>query len=224
MHLVTKFVCFGVRQVLHVGVENVAAVVEQHFADHSTTLLRALANANDKSWKALAIALAGDGFLDRAKVWLLASGDEKGFREQVSRFLAGKGIAFEGTKAEFRNACLNDLNKALKSKHLSAENLDQKEIAQETANFQRYVDPQSLIKGAETTVAQLAGVLRPHYPNLAQLLAQPTPGGPPLLIAAFSYFFRREVERDDELANGLMFDGLRQLSAAQARGFGEVSQ
>jgi hypothetical protein len=31
------------------------------------------------------------------------------------------------------------------------------------------------------------------------------------LVAAFSYFFRREVETDPELARGLIFDGFLQL-------------
>src|SRR5207248_6984909 len=48
--------------------------------------------------------------------------------------------------------------------------------------------------------------------------------GPPLLAAAFCYFFRREVETDDELAHGLFFDGLRQLTAAQAKAFAEVTK
>ena len=49
-------------------------------------------------------------------------------------------------------------------------------------------------------------------------------GGPPLLVSAFSFFFRREVETNDELAHGLFFDGLRQLSAAQDKAFDEVGK
>jgi hypothetical protein len=67
----------------------------------------------------LGVALAGDGLFDKVKVWFTASGDEKGFREQVSRFLAGKGISFAGSPEEFRKACLADLNKAIKAKRLS---------------------------------------------------------------------------------------------------------
>ena len=70
----------------------------------------------------------------------------------------------------------------------------------------------------------VADALAESYPNLARLLRTPTPAGPPLLAAAFCYFFRREVETDDELAHGLFFDGLRQLSASQAKAFGEVGQ
>src|SRR5947199_113385 len=72
--------------------------------------------------------------------------------------------------------------------------------------------------------AEVADLLLPDYPNLAGLLRTPTPAGPPILVSAFCYFFRREVETDDELARGLLFDGLRQLSASQARAFGEVGR
>src|ERR1700722_11846013 len=98
MHQAVKcLVCFSIRQVLNEGAENVVLAVERYFTDHSQTLSKALATANDKSWKALGVALAGDGLVDKAKRLLFASGDEKAFREQVSRFLASKPIAFEGS-------------------------------------------------------------------------------------------------------------------------------
>jgi predicted Zn finger-like uncharacterized protein len=224
MHPVTSLVCFGIRQVLGLDVENVAAAVEQHFIDHSSTLPRALSTANDKAWRALGVALAGDGLFAKVKVWVTASGDEKAFREQVKRFLDGKGVGFEGAPTDFRELCLAELNKALKDRLLLAESLSPKEIASRTAGFQRCADPMALVKGAEEVVAQVATALEPRYSNLAHLLRQPTPGGTPLLVSAFCYFFRREVEKDDELANGLFFDGLKQLSAAQARNFKEVEE
>src|SRR5947209_541304 len=81
------------------------------------------------------------------------------------------------------------------------------------AGFQRYADLQGLVEGARQAVNKVADALREGYPNLSRLLRTPTPSGPPLLVTAFSFFFRREVETDDELAHGLFFDGLRQLTA-----------
>ncbi|MBX9677300.1 MAG: protein kinase [Gemmataceae bacterium] len=46
--------------------------------------------------------------------------------------------------------------------------------------------------------------------------------GPPLLVASFAYFFRREVETNEELAHGLLFDSLRQLSSSHAKGLAEL--
>jgi formylglycine-generating enzyme required for sulfatase activity/tRNA A-37 threonylcarbamoyl transferase component Bud32 len=72
-------------------------------------------------------------------------------------------------------------------------------------------------------VAAVADALAPDYPRLAQLLRQPAPGGgPPLLAAAFAYFFRREVESSPELARGLTFGSLERLSASQAAAFGKL--
>ena len=98
------------------------------------------------------------------------------------------------------------------------------DIARQAAAFKRHADPQGLVEEVRRPVAGVADALAEGYPNLARLLRAPTPAGPPLLAAAFCYFFRREVETDDELAHGLFFDGLRQLSASQARAFGEVGK
>jgi hypothetical protein len=189
--------------------------------DHSQALPRALARANDRAWQALGVALAGDGFLDQIKVFF-ASQDDKGVREQVSRFLNGSRLHFEGTPVQFRKACLEEPQRERKAGWLSAQNLPAREMARQTATFRRYADPKGLVDGAEQAAGQVAEQLATDCPKLAELLRQPTPGGRPLLVAAFAYFFRREVETNEELAHGLLFDGLRQLSAAQEQGFAEV--
>src|ERR1035438_2006234 len=132
MSLVGKLIGFGFRQVIGAVAGDdageltgkvagpVIQLVEQHFTDHSKTLPKALARANDRSWQALSIALAGDGFLDKIKVFF-ASGDDKGIREQVQVFLQDKNIGFEGTSADFRQQCLAELDRKstrLNSSHL----------------------------------------------------------------------------------------------------------
>ena len=227
MSLVAKLIGFGFRQTLGAGVgqaaEIVVGAVEQHFADHSEALPKALAKANDRAWQALSIALAGDGFLDKIKVFF-ASGDDRGIHEQVRLFLQDKNIAIEGTSADFRKRCLDELNQAKKAGLLTAQNLSPKDVARQTANFQRYADPKGMVDGAEQVMAQIADELAADFPNLAKLLRERPYGGPPLLVSAFAYFFRREVETNRELAHGLFFDGLRQLSASQATAFGEVNK
>ena len=151
-----------------------------------------------------------------------SSRDDKGLREQISRFLNGSRLHFEGTPVQFRKACLEELQRARKAGLLSAQNLPAREMARQTATFRRYADPKGLVDGAEQVVGQVADALAAECPNLTRLLQLPTPGGPPLLVAAFAFFFRREVETNEELAHGLLFDGLRQLSAAQEQGFAEV--
>src|SRR5688572_20758526 len=120
MSLVGNLFGFGLRQAIGAvagdeagesagkAAGSVIQLVEKHFTDHSQTLPKALAKANDRAWQALSIAIAGDGFLDKIKVFF-ASGDDKGIREQVQLFLQDKNIGFEGTSAEFRKQCLTEL-------------------------------------------------------------------------------------------------------------------
>ena len=138
--------------------------------------------------------------------------EEKAFREQVRDFLADSAIRYDGTPADFRKKCLAELNQARRTGLLAPRGLS----ARKMAAFERYADPTALVNGAWQAVARLAEDLKPHCPNLAMLICQRPPSGPPLLIAAFAYFFRREVETNPELAHGLFFDGLRQLFAIHA--------
>ncbi len=226
MSLLTQLIGFGLRQVIGDSADDVArivGVVEKRFRDHSRTLPKALEHAHERAWQALGIALAGDGFLDRVKV-LFASGDDRGVREQVQVFLKSNAVSFDGTPAELRQACLDELKRLRKSGLLSASGGSAAEIARQAAGFKRPTDQQGLIEEARQAVDGVADALAGGYPNLSRLLRTPMPAGPPLLAAAFCYFFRREVETDDELAHGLFFDGLRQLSASQSKAFGEVGK
>ena len=226
MSLVAQLVGFGLRQVIGDFADSavqIVTAVEQRFRDHSQTLPKALDHAHNRAWQALGVALAGDGLLDRVKVFF-ASGDDKGVREQVHCFLASNAVSFDGAPADFRRDCLDELKRLRKSGMLSTAAGSSAEIARQAAGFRRHADPQGLIEESRRAVAGVADALAEGYPNLSRLLRAPTPAGPPLLAAAFCYFFRREVETNDELAHGLFFDGLRQLSASQARAFGEVGK
>ena len=100
MSLVSKFIGFGFRQVIGAvaGEETGEIAAKVAGSCHPTrraALLRPQPNlaqspsrANDRAWQALGIALAGDGFLDKIKVFF-ASADDKGIREQVA-LLAGQ--------------------------------------------------------------------------------------------------------------------------------------
>jgi len=236
MSLVGKLIGFGLRQAIGAvagdaagqtageAADSVIQRVERHYTDHSQTLPKALARANDRAWQALSIALAGDTLLEQISRFFFASGDDKGIREQVRLFLLDKTIGYEEMPGDFRKKCLSELTQAKKAGLLTVQNPSQKDVAQQTANFQRYGDPKGMLDGAEQAVRQIADDLPAEYGNLAKLLRQPPAGGPPLLASAFAYFFSLEVQTDDELANALSFDGLRQLSASQAKAFGEVNK
>src|SRR6516165_3982170 len=119
MALAGNLIGFGLRQVIGtvagdqagemagLATGSVIELVEKRFTDRSQKLPKALARANDRAWQALSIALAGETFLDKIKVFF-ASGDDKGIREQVRLFLQDKNIGFEGTPADLRKRCLTE--------------------------------------------------------------------------------------------------------------------
>ena len=231
MSRINNLMWFGLRQAIGglvgeeaLGLSNSAInFVRKLFADNSQTLPAALAKANDRAWQSLSIALAGDGIFDSIKVFF-SSGDDKGIREQVRVFLDGYTLAFGGSSLEFRKQCLQELNQAKAKGLLTAKNISANEMSKQAANFERYTDPSKMITAAGHVMEQIAEDLSIEFPNLGKLMGQTPEGSPPLLVSAFAYFFRREVETNDELSNGLVFDGLRQLSASQAKGFGEVGK
>jgi parallel beta-helix repeat protein len=219
----TQLIGFGLRQVIDVEMTALAGAVSRYLSDHGQALPRALARAHDRSWQALGIALAGDGFVEQVRVFF-ASGDDKGVREQVRAFLQANAAWLDTTPAAFRQQCLAELRRLRASGRLAVEGLSASDLARQASAFERHTRPETLIEQAQAAVGQVADALAPDCPNLARLLRTPAPGGPPLLAGLFAYFFRREVETDEELAHGLFFDGLRQLSSTQGRAFIEVNK
>ena len=223
MPIVSKLAAYALRQVIGEAAEQVVSFVQEYVTDHGQTLPRALAAANDHAWQAVGVALAGDRFCDKVKR-LFTSADDKGFREQVTRFLNSGRLGFEETPLQFRQKCLDELHLLRKGRLLSAERLDLHRLAEQTGHLARYGDTPALVAGAWEAVHGVAGALAGDYPNLATLLGQTATGQPPLLASAFAFFFRREVETNPELARGLTWDTLRQLSAAQEAAFADIEQ
>jgi formylglycine-generating enzyme required for sulfatase activity len=204
------------------SVQDLVKAVGDRFEDHSQALPHALERANDQAWQAFAVALAGDGFLDQVKRFF-AKGEAKGLRERVRGFLGRHAAAFDQTDGAFRRSCLAELEQARRSGKLSIKGMSAEEAGKEAA-FPYYGDTQGLMDAAVRAVGRLADDLAPSCPHLARLLRQPTPGGPPLLVSAFAFFFRREIETDDELSRGLTFESLRRLTEGQAEGFAGLGE
>jgi formylglycine-generating enzyme required for sulfatase activity/tetratricopeptide (TPR) repeat protein len=223
MSLLVSLIGFALRQVVDFDGDGLAGAVEDHFVNHGRTLERALVRAHDNSWKALACALAGDSLLGRFN-GLFASGDQKGFREEVRIFLSDRAAQLGEPPDKLRRACLAELDKLRRCHRLTVTPLLPAEVAQAAADFGRHGDLGALIDEAVRAVDRVADALGSDCPALARLLRQPAGDRPPLLAAAFAFFLRREVEKDDELANGLMVDGLRRLAASQAKALSELER
>ena len=69
----------------------------------------------------------------------------------------------------------------------------------------------------------IASLQQAGYPWLGWLLQHQTASGRPFLVIAARYFFRREVESDRELFQGLTFEQLYQLNEDQQAVFQHLS-
>ena len=154
----------------------------------------------------------------------MARAEDKAFAQQIRAFLDVTPFPELSGKAAFRHKCLEELQAARKGQALTAGTLDPGQLAQGTADFARFSDPQSLLDAEWRMVIGLAGqVKEAGFPNLAWLLSQRPRQGTPILVAGVRYFFRRAVEEDQKLFQGLSFARLEAMGEAQEKGFACLS-
>jgi predicted Zn finger-like uncharacterized protein len=216
MPLLQPVISFAIRQAVGEAGVAVTTAVEGWFRDNSQLVPKALGRAAERSWQAIGVALGSDKLLTRI-TGFFKSGDEKAYREQVREFLRTAPLPPEMQTDAFRRTCHAEWKRA--EGPVQGDGVECDPLAAEADGWERFTDPNDMIAGATRAVARVADVLGTDFPNLARLLREPTPAGPPLLAAAFAYFFRREVETTPELARGLTLDTLNHLVADQAARF-----
>jgi tetratricopeptide (TPR) repeat protein len=201
----------------------VVGFLTERFTDRSQRLTTALQQANDKAWKALEIALAGDSLWDRCKA-AVARAEDQAFAQQVRAFLDATPLPELAGKTAFRQKCLDELRAARKARTLTGDTLNPRQLARHTAEFARYGDPASLLEAEwRMAVSMTDEMKQAGYTSLAWLLSQRPRQGMPVLVVAVRYFFRRAVENDPKLFQGLAFAKLEALSEAQKKGFDSLS-
>jgi uracil-DNA glycosylase family 4 len=201
------------------AIEGVVGFLTRHFTDHSQRLGEALRLTNDRAWKALEVALAGESLWDRCKL-MLASTEDKAFREQVRPFLDACPMAEMQGKAAYRQACLDELRTARKAGLLAEGKLEPAALARQAGAFARFANPQALLDAEAESLLQMSDELhKAGHANLAGFVGLRPQRGDPLLVLAARYFFRRAVETDSALFQGLAFAQLEQLQQAQEAGF-----
>jgi uracil-DNA glycosylase family 4 len=206
------------------AVEGVVSLLTRHFTDHSQRLTVALEKTNEQAWRALEVALAGDSLWDRCKL-VMAGSDEKAFRAQVQPFLAACPLAELHGKGPFRQACLRELQAARKAGHLTGGAVDPAGLAREAGAFARFADPTSLLAAEAQALEQVGEDLRRlGHANLAAFVALRPQQGEPLLVLAARYFFRRAVEQDAALFQGLAFSQMEKLQENQEVAFQGLQQ
>ncbi len=204
--------------------DEVAYFLTARFTDHSQKLTTALQSANERAWKALEIALAGDSFWDKCKV-AFTSSEDQAFRQQVRTFLdASPFVKLQTTNAKFCQQCLGELRQARKRRLLQEGQLAPTELAQRVGTFAGFSDPDALLDAEWQVIDQMAEALRrAECVNLARLLSLRPKKGMSMVAVGARYFFRREVETDPELFQGLAFAKLEAIQEGQQRGFAELT-
>jgi len=202
----------------------VAWLLHHHFADHSQRLPRALYRSNQRAWKTLELALAGDGWLTKLKN-LLTRGEDKVIAEQIRSFLEANCLKeLDRHPADVRQLCLEDLHKARATGELEGGQINGAALAEEAKSWRGLQDPQDRVKGDLQAVARMAEYLKQKgYLHLGWLLDLQVHQNHSLLVVAVRYYFRREVEGNRELFQGLVFAQVEQLDQKQAKGFAELN-
>ncbi|VTT99689.1 serine threonine protein kinase : Serine/Threonine protein kinase OS=Beggiatoa sp. SS GN=BGS_0589 PE=3 SV=1: Pkinase [Gemmataceae bacterium] len=184
------------------------------FTDQSRALLDALERSNRKAWKALEVALAGEGLWSR-----LDRADVRALRAQIRTFLDAAPLPELTGKAEYRKRCLTELRQAL-GKGVLLGKLVAGDLADKTGHFAAYTDPSALLRAEKAALTRLGKEVQDAgFKALGWLLAQPAHGAESVVVVSARYFFRREVETDAELFRGLQFVAVEALGESQRDGF-----
>ena len=187
------------------------------FTDPSQQLRRALQRSADRTWRAFEVALSGEYILSR----LTDKGEDKEFRADIRAFLDSNPLQLSPDVDEaFRHAALTQLRAARRSRLIPGTDSTLQTAAKQAARFLRYSDPRELCEAEWQTMGEMAGVLKTQgHSELAKLVElRPVADGPPLLAVAVRFFFRREVETNSQLFQGLVYEQVNQIEEALEHG------
>jgi hypothetical protein len=203
--------------------EKVLGMLTDHFSDQSQRLAEALRQSNERAWKAFELALAGDSWWDRLK-GAMARGEDKTLAAQVRSFLDAHPLQEFVSEPRVRELCLRDLHAARKAGHFTGD-IDKAVLAEKLRSQQRLADPLARTRYDLDAITEVADFFQQQgFKHIAWLLNVQVGAGKSLLAVAVRYYFRRAVETDRELFQGLAFLQMEGLSETQARGFAELNE
>src|SRR5262249_54492586 len=150
-----------------------------HAGDAGQRLLVVVRRANERAWKCLEVALAGESLWNR-----LDRAEDRAFREQVRSFLNAVPLPELMAKGEFRRACLRELQDS-RRRGLLLGPIVAGELNDAAGAFARFVEPSAILEAEREALAGLARELeRGGSPSLAWLLRQPAQAGQSLIVVA----------------------------------------
>jgi hypothetical protein len=191
----------------------------RRFADGGQKLPKALRHCSDCAWRALELALAKDGLGN----WL-DTAESRAFREQVRGFLKSPAAQLAGIDAACRHRAWRELRYARKDGLLSGV-IDMKALPGEALALIRHHDPAQVIRAQWAAVDGIADVVeKAGYLHLGRILRLRPDGEASLLVMAARYFFRRAIETEPVLFQGLTYGRLESVAHRQDAGFAALAQ
>jgi formylglycine-generating enzyme required for sulfatase activity len=212
MSPLAPLIAFELRQAVAEPQREVADFVARRLAYPAGPLSAALTHAAGRTWRTLAAALAPDRLPELVRTD--GAGDALWIEEQLRRFSERTAGRFPKRAKDDLFTCLAEWRRVQEQLLVSLDGVPVEDLAAKTASQNRVEDVR-LTAGAKRAEALTAAGLAPECPCLARLLREQS-ADPPLLAAAFAYFFRREIEGNEELSGEFLCDGLRRLSAPLA--------
>ncbi len=201
------------------GVDQVIALCGDHLSDQGQRLQKALRDSNERAWKALEIALAGETLWNR-----LDRAEDRAFRRQLAAYLKEMPLPELQDKEPFRKKCLRDLHDARK-KALLVGRLVPEELARRVGKMAERSDPQAMLAAEKAALNDIAAEFKKaRLEALGWLLEQQARPGQSVLVVSVRYYFQRKVEGDEELARRLQFTAMENLTEAQQQGFRQLDE
>jgi WD40 repeat protein len=210
-------------EVLAAGSAAVTRFLAARLTDQSLRVGDALAASADQAWRTLELALAGESLLtavDRA--------EDRAFREQVRLFLLN--AQFDGRAAsdrEFSTRCLAEL-RAARTEGAFGGSADPHAVATRLGDLTRFDDPAALVSAQWGIADELATDLKGRgFTTLGAFVAlrpQGDSAAVPLLAVAVRHHFRRAIEDDPKLFQGLAFAQLERIGKAQEDGAAALAE
>jgi serine/threonine protein kinase len=204
------------------AISSVENYLVSRFTDPSRELGAALGRASDRSWRAVEVALTGESLWSR----FTDRGEDKAFRADIRTFLDSNPLQLpDGRAATFCRAALRQLRAAREAGLIPGDGLSPSAAAEQATGFLRFASPSAVCDAEWQLMGEIACGLREHrLEALAELIElRPVANQPPLLAVAVRFFFRREVETNRQLFQGLVYDRVDQVRQVLEDGLGRLS-
>ncbi len=200
------------------AIQTMVDLLRSRFGSQGSRLVTALRRANQRAWRTLEMALAGDSFWQRCRT-VLTSADEKALRRELQAYFQALQLP-QADPTRFCRQCVAELRSAQKQGLLDHDRLDPARLAENAGQLLQFRETQSWLNAEKKILLRVSEALRhAGYTHLAELIDLQPCSDQTLLTASVRFFFRRAVEEDRELFQSLAFSQLESIQHEQQHQF-----